>query len=97
MTKDATTGAAVAADALLFEDWFDAIEDGVRARVRGFIETLCWRRNCRRIAASALWPARAEPRRRGAAGDRRPAWPPRARTDRDLRGAAKTRAPRPRL
>jgi putative transposase len=40
MTKDTTTGAAVAADGLLFEDWFDAIEDGVRARVRGFIETL---------------------------------------------------------
>ncbi|HEY8136303.1 MAG TPA: transposase, partial [Methylocystis sp.] len=32
--------AAVAADILLFEDWFDAIEDGVRARVRGFIETM---------------------------------------------------------
>ena len=30
----------MAADGLLFEDWFDAIEDGVRARVRGFIETL---------------------------------------------------------
>jgi hypothetical protein len=40
MTKDTTTGAAVAADGLLFENWFDAIEDGVRARVRGFIETL---------------------------------------------------------
>jgi putative transposase len=40
MTKDTTTRAAVAADGLLFEDWFDAIEDGVRARVRDFIETL---------------------------------------------------------
>src|SRR4029077_3512903 len=40
MNKDTKTGAAVAADGLLFEDWFDAIEDGVRARVRGFIETL---------------------------------------------------------
>jgi transposase-like protein len=31
---------AVAADPLLFDDWFDAIADGVRARVRGFIETM---------------------------------------------------------
>ena len=44
MTKDTTKEAAVAAEVLLFEDWFDAIEDGVRARVRGFIER-CWRRN----------------------------------------------------
>ena len=37
MTKDTTKEAAVAAGrALLFDDWFDAIEDGVRARVRGF-------------------------------------------------------------
>ncbi len=28
------------AESLLFDNWFDAIEDGVRARVRGFIETL---------------------------------------------------------
>ena len=27
-------------EALLFDDWFDAIEDGVRTRVRGFIETM---------------------------------------------------------
>ena len=40
MTKDITKDAAVAADCLLFDDWFDAIEDGVRARVRGFIETM---------------------------------------------------------
>jgi transposase-like protein len=32
--------AAVAAEVLLFDNWFDAIEDGVRARVRGFIETM---------------------------------------------------------
>ena len=30
----------MAADALLLDDWFDAIEDGVRARARGFIETM---------------------------------------------------------
>src|SRR5271166_5391752 len=40
MTKDSTKEAAVAADHLLFGDWFDAIEDGVRARVRGFIEAM---------------------------------------------------------
>src|SRR5208283_656051 len=40
MTKDTTKAAAVAAEALLFDDWFDGIEDGVRARVRGFIETM---------------------------------------------------------
>ena len=40
MTKDTMKTAAVAADILLFDDWFDAIEDGVRARVRCFIETM---------------------------------------------------------
>ena len=40
MKKDITKEAAVAADDLLFEDWFDPIEDAVRAQVRGFIETL---------------------------------------------------------
>src|SRR5271165_4324307 len=40
MTKATTKAAAVAADNLLFDDWSDAIEDGVRARVRGFIETM---------------------------------------------------------
>jgi putative transposase len=32
--------AAVAADIMLFDNWFDAIEDGVRDRVRGFIGTM---------------------------------------------------------
>ena len=32
--------AGVAADPLLFDDWFDAIEDGLRARIRDFIETM---------------------------------------------------------
>ena len=40
MTKDTTKEAAVAAEALLLDDWFDAIEDGVWARARGFIETM---------------------------------------------------------
>ncbi len=40
MIKNTTKEAAGAAAALLFDDWFDAIEDGVRCRVRGFIETM---------------------------------------------------------
>ncbi len=40
MRRDSTKEAAVAAEAFLFDDWFEAIEDGVRARVRGFIETM---------------------------------------------------------
>lgn len=40
MTKDTMKTAAVAADNFLFDDWCDAIEDGIRARVRGFIETM---------------------------------------------------------
>ena len=38
MTKDTTKAAAVAANIMLFDNWFDPIEDGVRERVRGFIE-----------------------------------------------------------
>jgi hypothetical protein len=40
MTKDTTKAAAVSAEMLHFGDWFEAIEDGIRARVRGFIETV---------------------------------------------------------
>jgi putative transposase len=40
MTQDNTKGAPIAAEGLLFDNWFDAIEDGVRSRVRDFIETL---------------------------------------------------------
>lgn len=40
MTKTITRTAAVAADIMLLDDWFDPIEDGVRERVRGFIETM---------------------------------------------------------
>lgn len=40
MTKNTMKTASVAGDPLLFEDWFDPIEDGLRARVRGFIETM---------------------------------------------------------
>ena len=40
MTQDTTKTAAVTADTMLFEDWFDPIEDGVRERVRGFIEAM---------------------------------------------------------
>jgi transposase-like protein len=40
MTKDTTIPAALAGQAGLFDNWFDEIETGVRARVRGFIETM---------------------------------------------------------
>ena len=40
MTKNTTKAAAIAADIMLFDNWFDPIEDGVRTRVRGFIETM---------------------------------------------------------
>ena len=40
MTQDTTKAAAIAADIMLFDNWFDPIEDGVRARVRGFIESM---------------------------------------------------------
>ena len=40
MRKDTRKEAGVAADLLLFDNWFDAIEDGIRSRVRGFIEAM---------------------------------------------------------
>ena len=40
MTKDTTKAAAIAADIMLFDNWFDPIEAGVRTRVSGFIETM---------------------------------------------------------
>jgi hypothetical protein len=35
MTKNTTKTAVVAAGIMLFDDWFDPIEDAVRERVRG--------------------------------------------------------------
>ena len=40
MTKNTTKTAAIAAGTMLFDDWFDPIEDAVRERVRGVIETI---------------------------------------------------------
>ena len=82
MTKDTMKEAAVAAESLLFDDWFDAIEDGVHARVRGFIETMLEEE----LSGTLLRPryGRGKPRRT-AAGRRRPARPPQARADRDHR------------
>ena len=40
MTKNTTKTAAVAVGTMLFDDWFDPIEDAVRERVRGVIETI---------------------------------------------------------
>ena len=40
MTRVTTKPVPVGAEGLLFDSWFDPIEDGLRAKVRGFIETL---------------------------------------------------------
>src|SRR3954466_8520698 len=40
MTSDITKAQACEAEALLFDSWFDPIEDALRARVRGFIEAM---------------------------------------------------------
>ena len=40
MTSDITSARAGEAEGLLFDPWFDPIEDGLRAKVRGFIEGL---------------------------------------------------------
>jgi hypothetical protein len=40
MRNDITKAASVTAVPELFDTWFDPIEDGVRARVRGLIETM---------------------------------------------------------
>ena len=39
MTQDNRKDAALAAEGLHFDNWFDAIEHGVRNRVRDFVET----------------------------------------------------------
>ena len=40
MNQDSTKGPARAGEGWLFDNWIDAIEDGVRSRVRDFIETM---------------------------------------------------------
>jgi putative transposase len=40
MISNITSTRPVEAEGLLFDSWFDPIEDGLRAKVRGFIETL---------------------------------------------------------
>src|SRR5215218_5597967 len=40
MTSNTTTARAGEAEDLLFDSWLDPIEDGLRAKVRGFIETM---------------------------------------------------------
>ena len=58
MTKDTTKEAAVAAEALLLDDWFDAIEDGVRlGRAYGFIETMLEEELSEALSRPALWSA----------------------------------------
>ena len=60
MTKDTTKEAAVAAEALLLDDWFDAIEDGIRARARQLYRDDAGGGTFRGVVASALWSAQAE-------------------------------------
>src|SRR4051794_41969408 len=40
MINNITSARAGEAEGLLFDSWFDPIEDGLRAKVRGFIETM---------------------------------------------------------
>ena len=40
MNSNTTLARAGEAEGLLFDSWFDPIEDGVRAKVRGFIEMM---------------------------------------------------------
>jgi putative transposase len=40
MNQDSTKDPARAGEGSLFDNWIDAIEDGVRSRVRDFIETM---------------------------------------------------------
>jgi putative transposase len=40
MEKGSTNEMRQAAEGLLFDSWIDAVEDGVRSRVRDFIETM---------------------------------------------------------
>ena len=40
MVSHTTPARADEADGLLFDSWFDPIEDGLRAKVRGFIEAM---------------------------------------------------------
>ena len=47
MKEDSTKTATPIAEGLLFDNWFDAIEDGVRSRVRDFIEAML-EKSCRR-------------------------------------------------
>ena len=51
MTKDTTKEAAVAAEGLLFDDWFDGIEDGIGLGCAGSLRR-CWKRNFPRLVAS---------------------------------------------
>jgi hypothetical protein len=40
MKTDTTKAAGDVADEKLFDNWFDPLETGLRAKVRGFIETM---------------------------------------------------------
>ena len=58
MKTDTTKAAGDVADEKLFDNWFDPVETGLRAKVRGFIETMIEKnsiRRCRGRATGADW------------------------------------------
>lgn len=75
---------AVAADILLFFDWADAIEDAVRAKVRGFIEAML-EKELAGAETPALWTTQAERPRRTDARRWLSPWSSQTNADRDIR------------
>src|SRR3954454_19269658 len=93
MISNITSARAGEAEGLLFDSWFDPIEHGLRAKVRGFIETMS-----EEELTTALSRPRYGRRRDGeeaaGGGCGSPAWPPDAAADRHVwadrdRGAAR--------
>ena|ERR1700730_17245536 len=94
MTKT-TTRTAVAADIMLLDDWFDPIEDGVRERVHGFIETMLEEELDGALSRPRYGSPASEPERRGGRAHRRlPARPSQARSDGHVRKDRDRRAAR---
>jgi hypothetical protein len=73
----------VAAEALLFDDGFDGIEDRVRARARGFIETMLEAELCEAVSRPRY--GRRKPGEDENVGDGRGGAPRASRVDADGR------------
>src|ERR1044071_1959927 len=81
MISNITSARAGEAEGLLFDSWFDPIEVGLRAKVRGFIETMIRGGAHHGSIAPALRPpARWQGSCGGGCGV--PAWAPHAGADR---------------